>query len=651
MASRLQPDGAQHVGLVVDPLAREDGELEPQFEPAPPPPRESSPAPAEGSTAVDAEADALAPSPEPDARDRGLHPVKARLLARARAVDARLGPPVEVEAEYTANPGLDALRGDHEPPSLRAASAVLGSRRPQLSPNLVALFGALLGLAVVASLIALGISLDPRPWDPTGTEPPVAVQSPESEPAPSAVVAKPKRVKVPGPWRIADAKEDPSLRVIEGKIGLSPFLKAVQDAGLEKAQAYRALTALKDLKNLDRCDKNDTFVALVERSSKRLRAFEYVVSKEEIYQAREGTSGLLSGKKLDLKVERNQIKVAFAVAGGGIEADAQSAGLEPGLAAVLSKALEGHMSLEELKRGDRIRVVVQEVSVLGEFSRYAGVEALEVTTGASSQRIYYFRGPTSRGYFDAKGRSPYEGGWRKPIPTAPITSKFNPKRMHPVVKKVMPHNGTDFGAPTGTPIGASSFGTVSFIGYAGASGNLVQIEHPGGYETGYAHLSRFVEGMKVGDTVKRLQVIGYVGSTGRSTGPHLHFSVKKNGQFIDPESLNLDGMRVLPASERDAFANARQTYDALLDSVQLPVALAEASPAAAADPALDPSSGDDLDLPAEPTGGPAPAAATSLLPSPAAAPNPAPRSTAGSFYLTDQELLKLQGRSNDGEVD
>ena len=100
-----------------------------------------------------------------------------------------------------------------------------------------------------------------------------------------------------------------------------------------------------------------------------------------------------------------------------------------------------------------------------------------------------------------------------------MTSPFNPKRLHPILKKVMPHNGIDFGAPPGTPVGASAFGTVSYIGYAGASGNLIKIEHPGGVETGYAHLSRFAEGLKLGDHVKRLQLIGYVGLDRTLDGP------------------------------------------------------------------------------------------------------------------------------------
>ena len=177
---------------------------------------------------------------------------------------------------------------------------------------------------------------------------------------------------------------------------------------------------------------------------------------------------------------------------------------------------------------------------LGEVLAYAGVEALSCSRRSEDEHgACIFGPPNVRGYYDRDGKSPFEGGWRKPIKGAPRTSPFNPHRVHPVLHKVMPHQGTDFGAPAGTPVGAASFGTVSFIGTAGASGNLVKVMHPGGVETGYAHLSRFAEGLKVGDKVKRMQLVGYVGSTGRSTGPHLHFSASRNGAFFDAETLNL----------------------------------------------------------------------------------------------------------------
>jgi murein DD-endopeptidase MepM/ murein hydrolase activator NlpD len=320
---------------------------------------------------------------------------------------------------------------------------------------------------------------------------------------------------------------------------------------------------------------------------------------------------------------------------------------------VVARALDGHMALDELDRGDVLRVVAQEVTVLGEFARYAGIEALELVRVDSKKtklRIYYSDAPGIRGYYDHDGRAPFEGGWRKPIKDAPRTSPFNPKRMHPVLKKVMPHNGTDYGAPTGTPVGASSFGTVSFIGNGGPAGNLVKIMHPGGVETGYAHLSRFAEGLKLGDKVKRLQLIGYVGSTGRSTGPHLHFSAQRDGKYFDAETLNLDGMRNLNAQERAAFKPVMAKYDPMLDAIPMPerfaplvVAKVEPAPAASAPGVVheDEAVGD-----ADEEG--TPAAATAEAPAAAAGPHKPGRS---AVYLSDKELLEAQSATDDGEVE
>ena len=677
MASRAHPEGVRHVGRIVDPLARDDGETEPMLEldeaderpsddsgsnsedPAPFPETTANSPALDPTTPEEREDEALIPDPN-------VHPVKARLMARARASAARGEGATEdspTEAPLSAPRGFDEIGTSGMAP--RAPSAPMASPgRPAFSPNMVALFGALLGLAAVASVIALATALDPKPGEVVPVEAKTEGESEASEATPAAepTTPKPKRVKIPGPWRIKDAKGKAGMRVIEGTIGTAPFLRAIQDAGVDKKQAYRVYTALKGMRNLDRCKKSDAFAALIERSSKRIKAFEYIVSKEEIYQAKENAAQLLQGKKLDLKIERMQRSGGFTLQAGKIDDAAERAGLERGMAKALAKTLSGHLSIEELKRGDRIRVVAQEVTVLGEFARYSGVEAVELLRkGEKPLRIYYFRGSSSRGYFDSSGRSPYEGGWRKPVKGAPVTSKFNPKRMHPVLKKVMPHNGTDFGAPAGTPVGASSYGTVSFVGYAGASGNLVKIEHFNDIETGYAHLSRFAEGLKVGDKVKRLQVIGYVGSTGRSTGPHLHFTAKKNGKFFDAETLNLDGMRVLPPSERGDFAKVKQRYDKLLNAIPEPPMLEEPVATAPSQAEGEESSEPDLELPgggsASPksgTGGgaeePKPTAAK---PSPEpAAPSPAKPTSGGSaVYLTDKDLMKMQSATDDGEVD
>jgi murein DD-endopeptidase MepM/ murein hydrolase activator NlpD len=634
----------------VDPLARDDGETEPEVELA-----QSGAPSSESPTASDPLDEMLQPTekepqsppevirepepgPEPEV-DPDMHPVRARLLARAREVR-----PQSIHIEPTPRTAPIRTGGPPSAPELRPLAPA------PLSPTWIAAFGALLGLAAVASIIALAMRFD---GSHANDAPVTETKAPT--PTNETVVEKPKRIKLPGPWRIEDERENKGVRIVSGKIGTKSFLSAVVDAGLEKEQAYRAFNALKDLKNLDRCEREDSFFAMVDRTSSRLTAFEYVVSKEEVYQAKDDANGALKGQKLDFKIERNQVKVGLVYQGGDFDSSAEKAGLERGLGKVVAKALDGHSSIDELKKGDVLRLVVQEVTVLGEFSRYSGVEAIEIRPASGeAERFYYFRGAKERGYYDGKGKSPYEGGWRKPVKDAPITSHFNLKRLHPILKKVMPHNGTDFGAPSGTPVGASSYGTVSFIGPAGPSGNLVKIEHPGDIETGYAHLSKFGEGLKVGDKVKRLQLIGYVGSTGRSTAPHLHFTAKRKGEFIDPETLNLDGMRVIMREEREAFSKVKTDYDALLDAVAIPVSAPE--PVAAVDTKSAPDEGLGTGGGEEPPAATANAPPSKAPPEPATPPTPAtPAAPAGGgrspVFLSDKELQKTQAGSDDGEVD
>jgi murein DD-endopeptidase MepM/ murein hydrolase activator NlpD len=243
-----------------------------------------------------------------------------------------------------------------------------------------------------------------------------------------------------------------------------------------------------------------------------------------------------------------------------------------------------------MKAGDVLGLVVQEVTVLGEFSRYAGVEALEYRpVNGERFRIYYQEHDKSRGYVDSKGRVLGKSRWTRPVPGAGVTSRFNPKRMHPILKRIKPHNGTDFGSPVGTVVVAASAGKVAFVGRAGPNGNMVTIAHDGGFQTGYSHLSRFAKGLRAGARVEQRQTIGYVGSTGRSTGPHLHFSAKKNGRFIDPETLNLDGLLRLTVDQR-LSSDLRRRYDRMLDGLKLPEAHAPLTLTARTDPPGKPAS-------------------------------------------------------------
>lgn len=628
-------------------MVRDDGELEPELS-------------IESAAPAVARVEEPTPKDGPEAGEGARGPaMRERLLERA----ARAEQPSHTQERTAALDDLDDIGklprteralGDGARPNVRAPGSPPLPSRPALSPTVVALFGTLMGMAVIASVTAIAMHVAPH--RASAVDAPSATASAPAPvvaaPAPQKKAHKRERQRVPGPWRVSEGAHQPGLKLVEGKVGTDAFLKAVQAAGVPLKETYRIITAFQGLKSFDHCGKNDRFAALLDAKTERLKAFEYQVSGEEVYQAREGASGLLEASKLDLKIERTQVAGALVFDGKSLDDSAEQAGFERGLARVLQRALDGHSAIEDLERGDIIRLIVQEVSVLGEFDRYAGVEALEVKRATGEAlRVYYYDAPGSRGYYDVKGRSPHQGGWRKPVPGAPITSHFNLKRVHPILKKVMPHLGTDFGAPIGTPVYATAPGTVTFAGFRGPTGNLVKLEHAGGIATGYAHLSRFAEGLKTGDRVKRLQLVGYVGSTGRSTGPHLHFSASKNGEFFDAEKLDLDGMRTLGGVERTAFEAVMAKYDPLLDAIALPEPLPpEAPPVAApsgATPGPNPSSSAAAPAELEPEEDDS-AAPPPPLPSPP--PSGSPTRAASSIYLSDQELRALQGATDDGEV-
>lgn len=601
------------------------------------------------------------------------HPFRDKLIARIR--EARESPaegvtPTTEEREKDRFGSFGGLSEELE----RVARAPTSSPRrtkfrlgdAPLSANTVTAFGVVFGLAALASVFAALTHWAPRSTDSQQPEPvasaaavaPNASVAAAPTPAPIPKVPPRTRKKLPGPWRIADANK-PGFRKLDGKIGDQPFLKAVNAAGLEMKQAYRVLAALKDSKDLNKCGKNDRFTALVDSGSGRLSAFEYVINAEEVYQAKENEKGELKGQRLDLKVERGRAKGAVLISSESFEASALQSGFESSLGTVLNRALEGHISDDQYQLGDRLRVIAQEVTVLGEFSRYAGVEAVEyLPTGDEHPiRIYYFQGEGTKGYVNAKAQLLSEGGWRKPVKGAPITSRFNPKRLHPILKVIKPHTGTDFGAPTGAPVYAALYGTVKFVGELGPNGNYIGIQHKNGYETGYSHLSRFAEGLQVGDRVKTLDLIGYVGSTGRSTGPHLHFGVKKAGTFIDPESLHLDSLATLPAKEREAFAKVKRGYDELLDTITLPAipaGLLNTNPPTPSEQEHDHDHEMDEPVAAAPaatqpsTAQAMPAAVAAPSPGRPASPSPASPNRS-AIYLSDKELMATQSGSDDGE--
>ena len=179
-----------------------------------------------------------------------------------------------------------------------------------------------------------------------------------------------------------------------------------------------------------------------------------------------------------------------------------------------------------------------------------------------SNALYYFEEKKSEGHYDINGKSIKKALMKTPINGARLSSSFG-MRKHPIDGFNKMHRGTDFAAPKGTPIMASGDGVVVRAKWCGGGGNCIKIKHNSTYSTVYAHMSKFATGMKVGRRVKQGQVIGYVGSTGKSTGPHLHYEVIENGKKINSQTLKLPSGKILKGKNRKLFEINRIKLDVL----------------------------------------------------------------------------------------
>ena len=178
--------------------------------------------------------------------------------------------------------------------------------------------------------------------------------------------------------------------------------------------------------------------------------------------------------------------------------------------------------------------------------------------------LYNFKdGSGDIGFYDIKGKSIVKSLMKTPINGARLSSSFG-NRKHPILGYTKLHTGTDFAAPLGTPIMASGSGTITRAKWCGGGGNCIKIKHNSTYETIYAHMKSFAVGIKVGKKVRQGQIIGYVGSTGISTGPHLHYEVIVNGKQINSQTLKLPSGKILKDKERKLFEIHRIKTDVLI---------------------------------------------------------------------------------------
>ena len=216
------------------------------------------------------------------------------------------------------------------------------------------------------------------------------------------------------------------------------------------------------------------------------------------------------------------------------------------------------------RAGDDFSILYDEKYLDGEFIGHGDILATQYTNqGKTFTAVRYIDEEGEAGYYNAEGESMRKAFLRSPIDVFRISSNFNPSRRHPILNTIRAHKGTDYAAPRGTPIRATSDGQVTRASRNGSFGNLVIVKHAGGFETKYAHLSKYANGVKKGKRVRQGDIIGYVGTTGSATGPHLHYEFLMGGVHQNPRTIidKLPKAKSIDPAEMDSFHT--QTVDLL----------------------------------------------------------------------------------------
>ena len=223
----------------------------------------------------------------------------------------------------------------------------------------------------------------------------------------------------------------------------------------------------------------------------------------------------------------------------------------------------------DIRAGQKFYVLYEENFASDKKVENGRVLAISFDALRGNVKMYRYTKPDGKsGYYDENGNGAIKSLKRTPINNAKITSKFSGARKHPVLGFTRAHKGVDFRAPTGTPIPAAGSGRVIARGYNRGHGNFVKIRHNGTFETLYAHMSKFAKGVNVGTAVRQGQIIGYSGSTGVSTGPHLHYEVIKNGVHVNPMTVKLPAIDNLDAANKKIFMERRNQLDATIESLK-----------------------------------------------------------------------------------
>lgn len=350
------------------------------------------------------------------------------------------------------------------------------------------------------------------------------------------------------------------------------FASVLADAGAGRVEAARAIAALDPLFSARRLRAGQDLTLYFDPSVEgedggaRLEGLSFRPDSDTSFTVARTSETAFSAREAHARFQTHIVRASGAVE-SNLYLSALKAGASDAIIFRMAEVLGYAVDFRAIQPGDAFDVVFErDVARGGDVARSG--EIVYLMFDGRGDALEYFRFESEDGevgFYTAEGESARRLLMKIPINGARLSSHFG-MRFHPILRRNRPHNGTDFAAPTGTPIMAAGAGIVERANRFGSYGNYVRLRHANGYKTVYAHLHNFARGIRAGARVQQGQIIGYVGNTGRSTGPHLHYEVHLNGRPINPMSLDLPEGRTLEGGELEAFFVERDRIIALRES-------------------------------------------------------------------------------------
>ena len=358
---------------------------------------------------------------------------------------------------------------------------------------------------------------------------------------------------------------DPKYKKIKHKIKPGEtFDKILENYAIEKNEIIKIKNSLKKKVNLNKLNTNQIILFTIDKTNNKIEEFTYQTSNtQKIFLQRDFEKDSFNDQILSIKLEK-EIVYKENIIQQSLYSAATNENIPANTIIEFARIYGFQVDFQrDIRKKDKFQIMYEIfLNEKKEIVETGEILFANLQLSGQDNSLYHFDKEGSEGHYDKNGKSVKKALMKTPINGARLSSPFG-MRKHPIDGFNKMHRGTDFAAPMGTPIMASGDGVVKKAGWCGGGGNCVKIKHNSTYQTVYAHMSKFARGIKSGVRVKQGQTIGYVGSTGKSTGPHLHYEVIVNGKKVNSQKLKLPSGKILKGGERKLFETKKIKLDVL----------------------------------------------------------------------------------------